>query len=332
MTGVALLGLFLAFGFSGYLLPWNQLAFFATRVGTAIVGAVPVVGKYLLLLARGGEDITGDTLARFYALHVVILPLAALALIGLHLFLVQKHGMSVPESAARRYGGAENACRSMPFVPHFLLRDMVGWYVALGAAGGLGRAVSLGTRAKGRSLRLGPGGNQAGMVFPLHVPDAEETSRRISSTSSGWKAKWWACCSSVFAGWWCCWCRFWTSGLRAAARGGSEFLGRAGGGVFHRHDRLGIVGPNERLIRALMLAPAASARCREVRMHWRHVGRCAAARAVAPACAMAAETPAANHWPRRPQRPPRPPPAEQLPASCHGNADVWEGETRYLVT
>jgi len=55
MTGVLLLGLFLAFGFSGYLLPWNQLAFFATRVGTAIVGVVPWVGKDLLLLARGGE-------------------------------------------------------------------------------------------------------------------------------------------------------------------------------------------------------------------------------------------------------------------------------------
>ena len=131
MTGVALLGVFLAFGFSGYLLPWNQLAFFATRVGTAIVGVVPVVGKDLLLLARSGEDVTGDTLARFYALHVMILPLVAFALIGVHLYLVQKHGMSVPEGAVKRYGGPEKV-PSMPFVPHFLLRDMVGWYVALG--------------------------------------------------------------------------------------------------------------------------------------------------------------------------------------------------------
>ena len=63
MTGVALLGVFLAFGFSGYLLPWNQLAFFATRVGTAIVGVVPLVGQDLLLMARSGQDVTGDTLA-----------------------------------------------------------------------------------------------------------------------------------------------------------------------------------------------------------------------------------------------------------------------------
>lgn len=131
ITGVLLLFIFLTFGFSGYLLPWNQLAFFATRVGTAIAGVVPVIGKYLLLMARGGDDITGDTLARFYALHVVILPLATLALIGVHLFLVQKHGMSVPISVERKYGDAHDA-PSMPFVPHFLLRDMVGWYVALG--------------------------------------------------------------------------------------------------------------------------------------------------------------------------------------------------------
>ena len=117
ITGVLLLGLFLAFGFSGYLLPWNQLAFFATRVGTAIMGRCPWSGKYLLLLARSGENVTGDTLARFYALHVVILPLCAFALIGLHLFLVQKHGMSVPErrgQAVRRGRQGARRCRSCP--------------------------------------------------------------------------------------------------------------------------------------------------------------------------------------------------------------------------
>jgi cytochrome b6 len=130
ITGVALLGLFMAFGFSGYLLPWNELAFFATRVGTAIVGRVPLVGEQLLLLARGGENVTGDTLARFYALHVVILPLATIGLLAVHLFLVQKHGMSVPQREAARLGGIERV-PSIPFVPDFLLRDMVGWYLAL---------------------------------------------------------------------------------------------------------------------------------------------------------------------------------------------------------
>ncbi|MFH1918485.1 MAG: cytochrome bc complex cytochrome b subunit [Planctomycetota bacterium] len=131
VTGIALLGLFMAFGFSGYLLPWNELAFFATRVGTAIVGVVPVVGQKLLLVARGGENVTGDTLARFYSLHVVVFPLITFGLLGVHLFLVQQHGMSVPDREARRHGGEEKMA-AMPFVPHFLLRDMVGWYLALG--------------------------------------------------------------------------------------------------------------------------------------------------------------------------------------------------------
>ena len=129
VTGVLLLGVFLAFGFSGYLLPWNELAFFATRVGTAIVGVIPVLGDELLLLARGGSDVTGDTLARFYALHIIVFPLAAFGLLGIHLFLVQKHGMSVPN---RDTASHDTSTPSMPFVPHFLLRDMVGWYLALG--------------------------------------------------------------------------------------------------------------------------------------------------------------------------------------------------------
>jgi cytochrome b6 len=126
-TGVGLLGLALAFGFTGYLLPWNELAYFATRVGTEILGAVPLVGEFLLRVARGGDDVTGATLTRFYAFHVAVLPLAAGAILGLHLFLVQKLGMSVPPGIEREGGGKS----SMPFVPNFLLRDLVGWLTAL---------------------------------------------------------------------------------------------------------------------------------------------------------------------------------------------------------
>ena len=144
VTGVLLLGVFLAFGFSGYLLPWNELAFFATRVGTAIVGVIPIIGDDLLLLARGGEDVTGDTLARFYALHIIVFPLAAFGLLGVHLFLVQKHGMSVPAAADNK-----RSFPSMPFGPHFLLRDMVGWYIALALLAALSALFpwELGTKA-----------------------------------------------------------------------------------------------------------------------------------------------------------------------------------------
>lgn len=130
LTGVLLLFCFLALGFSGYLLPWNELAFFATRVGTAIVGAVPVIGDQLLVFSRNGQEVTGETLARFYSLHIAILPMTVFALMGIHLYLVQRHGMSTPEGVIARKGGEEKV-PTMPFVPHFLLRDLVGWYIAL---------------------------------------------------------------------------------------------------------------------------------------------------------------------------------------------------------
>jgi cytochrome b6 len=126
-SGMGLLGLAMAFGFTGYLLPWNELAYFATAVGTEITGAVPLIGPFAGRLLRGGDQITGATLTRFYGIHVAILPAAAVALLGLHLYLVQRHGMSLPPGVERQ-GGPR---RIMPFVPNFLLRDIVGWLSAL---------------------------------------------------------------------------------------------------------------------------------------------------------------------------------------------------------
>jgi cytochrome b6 len=124
LTGVAALSLALTFGFSGYLLPWDEVAFFATSVGTAVAGAFPLVGQALLQLLRGGEDVSGATLARFFALHVTVLPFAALGLLAAHLLLVQRHGMSVPPDVAE-------SGPPRPFVPDFLLRDVAGWTLAL---------------------------------------------------------------------------------------------------------------------------------------------------------------------------------------------------------
>jgi len=133
VSGVALLGIALAFGFTGYLLPWNELAFFATKVGTEITGAVPLVGGFLLRLLRGGDEVTGATLTRFYGIHVAVLPALVTIVLGLHLYLVQRHGMSVPPGVERAGGPV----RTMPFVPDFLLRDIVGWLVALAALAAL---------------------------------------------------------------------------------------------------------------------------------------------------------------------------------------------------
>ncbi|MBI1872637.1 MAG: cytochrome bc complex cytochrome b subunit [Acidobacteria bacterium] len=131
LSGVLLLFLMLAFGFSGYLLPWNELSFFATKVGTVIAGSVPLVGTFLLRLLRGGDEVTGATLSRFYGLHVAILPAATTLLITAHLLLVQRQGMSVPPGIERRMR-AGGRLRQMPFFPNYLLRDVMLWYVALG--------------------------------------------------------------------------------------------------------------------------------------------------------------------------------------------------------
>ena len=143
-SGFALLCVAMAFGFTGYLLPWNELAYFATRVGTQIVGTVPLVGDFALRVARGGPDVTGATLTRFYGVHVAILPTVGLALLALHLFLVQKHGMHTPHDVPEGEQG-----RSMPFFPNFLLRDFVGWLTALAILAALAAffPAELGTKA-----------------------------------------------------------------------------------------------------------------------------------------------------------------------------------------
>jgi cytochrome b6 len=130
VSGAVLLFVMLAFGFSGYLLPWNELSFFATKVGTGIAGSVPFIGSFLLRLLRGGDDVTGATLSRFYGLHVAILPAVATALVTVHLLFVQRQGMSIPLGLERRLKPGEQP-RQMPFFPNYILRDVLAWYVAL---------------------------------------------------------------------------------------------------------------------------------------------------------------------------------------------------------
>ena len=126
ISGAVLLFLALTFGFSGYLLPWNKVSFFATRVGTQIAGVVPGIGTFLLRFLRGGDDVTGATLTRFYGFHVAILPAITALFLGVHVWLVQKQGMSLPP------GEDERQVKTMKFVPNFLLRDAMGWLLALG--------------------------------------------------------------------------------------------------------------------------------------------------------------------------------------------------------
>lgn len=93
-SGVFLLIIVIAFGFTGYLLPWDQRAFWATTVGTRIAGTPPYIGDTILRIVRGGEELTAVTLARFFGVHVWVLPAVLLILTGIHMYLVIKIGIS----------------------------------------------------------------------------------------------------------------------------------------------------------------------------------------------------------------------------------------------
>ncbi|MBI3591603.1 MAG: cytochrome b N-terminal domain-containing protein [Candidatus Melainabacteria bacterium] len=124
ITGVLLMAVTLGFGFSGYLLPWHQIAVNATKVGMEILqsstsflpGIFKLPGEVLAMNLRGGAIITQTTLSRFYAIHVVILPFIFFALVGIHLFLVQMYGMNKEISEVKK---------SEKFFPDFFIKDLI---------------------------------------------------------------------------------------------------------------------------------------------------------------------------------------------------------------
>jgi cytochrome b6 len=127
LSGVALLLLTFGFGFTGYLLPWNQIAVNATKIG---LQSIEQIGQYLPAgiaawptalkeLIQGEATVGQATLSRFYALHVVVLPLVVLATVGLHLMSVQLHGMS--------QGVDRPTYKTERFFPFFILKDFWMW-------------------------------------------------------------------------------------------------------------------------------------------------------------------------------------------------------------
>ena len=127
-TGIGLLAISMAFGFSGYLLPWNELAFFATKVGTDIVGEVPLIGEAILKLLRGGEDVTGATLSRFFGFHVAIFPGIFIILLTLHLLMIQRQGIAEPEDYEKL---PVEEKKTIPFFPNFAMRELLIWLIVI---------------------------------------------------------------------------------------------------------------------------------------------------------------------------------------------------------
>lgn len=120
VIGILIFGLLLTFSFTGYLLPWTTLSYFATKVGVNTPLVVPVIGSFLARIMQGGEDVGASTLTRMFTLHTVILPLVATAFVSLHVFLSQVLGTSVPLSTS-------NSKRGTKFFPNFLMRDAAVW-------------------------------------------------------------------------------------------------------------------------------------------------------------------------------------------------------------
>src|SRR5512147_204560 len=128
-AGACMLLITLTFCLSGYLLPWSQLSYWATTIVTNLPSALPYVGAFAVTCLQGGQTVSGVTLGRFFALHVVVLPSLLLVLMSVHLFLVRRIGISSPpfgrsgEKAAWTAFRHEDHPDGLPFFPHFVLKE-----------------------------------------------------------------------------------------------------------------------------------------------------------------------------------------------------------------
>jgi cytochrome b6 len=124
-SGILMLMLAFGLGFTGYALPGDEVAYFATKIGLDVAGAMPVLGKPIGDMLRGGEDITTATYQRMFALHAAVLPVLFMPLLMLHLWLVQRHGSHVPDDVDPA------TVKSVPFFPKFFLNELIVWLLCL---------------------------------------------------------------------------------------------------------------------------------------------------------------------------------------------------------
>ncbi|WP_455371726.1 cytochrome b N-terminal domain-containing protein, partial [Petrachloros mirabilis] len=133
MVGVVLLLLMMGFGFTGYLLPWDQNAYWATQVGTNMAASIPVVGDPLVRVLRGGDSLGALTLSRFFAVHTLFLPAMIICGIILHLFILRRVGPAGPWNLAQAQR------RSEPFYPRQVYMDamvMLGVFITVAVLAG----------------------------------------------------------------------------------------------------------------------------------------------------------------------------------------------------
>lgn len=129
ISGVVVFLIILGFGFTGYLLPWDLKGYWATQVGTEMIGKVPLIGSFLMQMARGGPELGPYTLTRFYAIHVVFLPACLFLWVGIHIYLLRKHKIA-PDP---RQQSRSDSSRRLPFYPRQAFRDGMACLAFFGA-------------------------------------------------------------------------------------------------------------------------------------------------------------------------------------------------------
>jgi cytochrome b6 len=162
LTGMGLLLLVVGFAFTGYLLPWDTRAYFATLIGTEVPRSLPIIGNWGVSLLKGSEEISEATLTRMYSLHVIILPLSVLFLCSLHLVLNQISGASEPI-------GVRTSGVPIRFFPNFLYRDLIAWLIGLLALLALATMLPHGLGEKADPMASAPAGIKPEWFFlPLY--------------------------------------------------------------------------------------------------------------------------------------------------------------------
>jgi cytochrome b6 len=162
VSGSLLLFLSLGFGFTGYLLPWDTMAYFATLIGTEVPKTVPLIGDWGVSLLKGEEEIGAATLTRMYTIHIIILPLTTLVIVSFHLLMNQVSGSSIPI-------GAKTKEPPIPFFPNFMYRDLLSWIIGFCALFVLSVLIPWGLGDKADPLASAPLGIKPEWYFlPLY--------------------------------------------------------------------------------------------------------------------------------------------------------------------
>ncbi len=174
LSGVALLLLVLGFGFTGYLLPWDTKAYFATLIGTEVPKSLPLLGRWGVSLVKGADYVGQETLTRMYSLHVIVLPLIAVLAIAFHILYNQYSGVSTPV-------GTRAVKQPLPFFPDFAYRDVIAWLTGFAVLITLAALVPRELGEKADPMASAPPGMKPEWYFlPLYL-----TLRMVPSSLAG---------------------------------------------------------------------------------------------------------------------------------------------------